>query len=588
VAERKLVVSIVGDDTSLQKTLNKSIASLNKFGKEAAKATRPSQVSVAPQMQGLLDDVRKMQSRNTDLAKREADAVELASKRSTAGLGRMAATAGIASLAITATYQASQQLQQALRVTGEEAFTTSGKIRNFSAALLNMDIVGGVQALTAAPKTLEDLGFSFTELKNRMSALQVVAGDVAPSIAPISPAAAGAGDDLRDFGKAADEAGTSSSKLAREAINLVQSILAAEQAQSALADSVSRLGTAFRTAAGDAVFFKGAVDDAAGPRGPGGVDAINVALEAARGPTSGRLAREIGPTARNANAQILAQANQELDALLKLQQAEFVRLTRAVANSTGNRQQRIALNRELALAEAAVIGTQRQIKENADAARKAAAAAEKAARAEAEATRKADAAAAKARREAQQAIEQARQFRAIGLSPEGNKPTPTIGNLQKQLRSLLGRDDLTKAARGQLKNIGKVLSDPIRKATDETRAAIRDLFDTIRSEFDKGGKQGGPLTKTTGLNTKKILEGLGLTPEAERELRQRLSGFNSAGIANAGNRPTGGGFVGGQQPVVVNTTVVLDGEKVGRSTTRHQQKDKRRNPKAKRGPRSGL
>jgi hypothetical protein len=196
--------------------------------------------------------------------------------------------------------------------------------------------------------------------------------------------------------------------------------------------------------------------------------------------------------------------------------------------------------------------------------------------------------AARAAREAQQALTQRRQFLALGLSPEGNKPTPTVGNLEKQLGQLLGRDDLTKSARQRLKSIGRVLAGAIGDVKEPTRAAIRDLFQTIRDEFDKGGKQGGPLTKTTGLNTKKILEGLGLTPEAERELRQRLSGFNSAGIANAGNRPTGGGFVGGQQPVVVNTTVVLDGEKVGRSTTRHQQKDKRRNPKAKRGPRSGI
>jgi hypothetical protein len=215
-------------------------------------------------------------------------------------------------------------------------------------------------------------------------------------------------------------------------------------------------------------------------------------------------------------------------------------------------------------------------------------AAEKAAEAAAKAQEAAEKAAEKelARRRAARAKEQARQFRALGLSPEGDKPIPTIANLTKQINQL-GKKDLSRADRRVLAAIRKVLVDPLKKATPETRAAAKGLLDAIRDGLDPK-KITGPLTKTTGLNTKKILEGLGLSPEAERELRQRLSGFNSAGVGNArGNRPTGN-FVGGQQPIVVNTTVTLDGKVVGNSVTKTQQKDRRRNPKAKRGPRSGL
>jgi hypothetical protein len=119
-------------------------------------------------------------------------------------------------------------------------------------------------------------------------------------------------------------------------------------------------------------------------------------------------------------------------------------------------------------------------------------AAEKQAKAAAKAQEAAEKAADKelARRRAARAREQARQFRALGLSPEGGKPTPTIGNLQSQLSQLLGRDDLSKATRQKLRGIGKVLSDPIRKATQETRAAIRDMFETIRQTFNEESQKG--------------------------------------------------------------------------------------------------
>jgi hypothetical protein len=198
---------------------------------------------------------------------------------------------------------------------------------------------------------------------------------------------------------------------------------------------------------------------------------------------------------------------------------------------------------------------------------------------------------ARAAREQQKVVQQRSQFKAIGLSPEGQDITPTVANLKKQFDSLsknvVGKDVSSKLL-SRLKAVGNALAGGIKNMTPATRAAIQELFQAIRAEFDKGTKT-GPLTKTQGLNADKVLEGLGLSPEQQREARARLSSFNSAGRALAGDRrPTGQFNSGGPVTIENTTTVNLDGETVGRNVTKTQQKNKRRNPKQKRGPRSGV
>lgn len=168
---------------------------------------------------------------------------------------------------------------------------------------------------------------------------------------------------------------------------------------------------------------------------------------------------------------------------------------------------------------------------------------------------------------------QASQFRALGLAADGSIVVPGVENLQKQLAGLKSKD-LSSQVQSQLVRVGKVLSGSFGKVTRESREAIQNLFSTIRGEFDKGTK--GPLTKTTGLDTKKILQGLGLAPADERELRARLSRFNSAGVGNA------------RAPVVEShVTVQVDGQTLGQVTTRAQQKTRKRNPAQRRGPNRG-
>jgi hypothetical protein len=141
----------------------------------------------------------------------------------------------------------------------------------------------------------------------------------------------------------------------------------------------------------------------------------------------------------------------------------------------------------------------------------------------------------------------------------------------------------TKKNRQELRTIVRVLKQNFKSAGRDIRQAILDMLNEIAGATTEAAT--GPLTKTHGLNTKKIIEGLGLSDEEARAIRQRLSRFNSAGRtpAGSGTRSTSGNFVD-DRPIVVNTTINLDGHKVATNTTRHQQKGRRRNPPQKRGP----
>jgi hypothetical protein len=186
-----------------------------------------------------------------------------------------------------------------------------------------------------------------------------------------------------------------------------------------------------------------------------------------------------------------------------------------------------------------------------------------------------------------------RQFEALGLTAEGDERTPGIGALRRRGRGLIeeleasGLDE--KKVTAFVKRVSAIFTDQFNNAGREVRQAIQQLFETINQALDQGSK--GPLTKTSGLNTKKILAGLGLSPEEVNALRGRLSGFNTAGRGLAvppSLQPgvpvgVGAGAAGG---IVVesHTTINLDGQKVANVVTRNQQKTRRRNPKQKRGP----
>jgi hypothetical protein len=190
---------------------------------------------------------------------------------------------------------------------------------------------------------------------------------------------------------------------------------------------------------------------------------------------------------------------------------------------------------------------------------------------------------------------QAKQFRALGLSGTGDEIVPGIDNLTKRLKGALGRIasgdlDVGSKLASRLKAAQKLIRTEGGKLTEETRRQI-DAFLKAATGKDSKIDTEGPLTKGAGLNTKKILAGLGLDPDTVRELQSRLSHVNSSGLALAGNpRIPTGNFAGGQ-PIAVDSTVnvFLDGDQITRTVTRGQQVTKRRNPPQKRGPnRSGI
>jgi len=126
---------------------------------------------------------------------------------------------------------------------------------------------------------------------------------------------------------------------------------------------------------------------------------------------------------------------------------------------------------------------------------------------------------------------QARQFRALGLNAQGDKPPPAIANLKKQLEGLINSDEITPKIRGQLERVGLVLSGQFGKVTEDTRAAIKGLFETIRGTLNKeiGKTEQQPLKRIQ--LSDKILEALGLGKEPT------VAKFNVSALASMAGAP---------------------------------------------------
>ena len=183
----------------------------------------------------------------------------------------------------------------------------------------------------------------------------------------------------------------------------------------------------------------------------------------------------------------------------------------------------------------------------------------------------------------------AAQFQALGLTATGEKKLPGGKQLLNRATGMLdwikGTSLDTKRNRAQLRRIVSFLKANFKTAGREVRQAIIDMLNDVKGAGTDAPK--GPLTKTAGLNTKRIIEGLGLSGDEARAIRSRLSGFNTAGraLAGSGSRSSAGQFVD-DRPIVVHThtTINVDGQKMATNVTKHQQKGARRNPRQKRGP----
>lgn len=328
-------------------------------------------------------------------------------------------------------------------------------------------------------------------------------------------------------------------------------------------------------------------DDAAGPRGPGAITASNAAVDARRQQDELRDQQRELEKARRDFEEFIKGLGLKLDrAGLTQDLNDDLAVLREIERAIQRRIQ--AEGRTFKLVQQ-LTNVQLQIAATVE-------------RQQAEAQRKQDDAIARAEEQQRRAaedrrdrIERARdererkQFGALGLDADGSERTPSVGSLKKRLGSIRkaveGTILDTKQTENQLDRIAAVLSGRFGKVGEEVRQAILGMFEDIAGALDEGGKKVGPITKTSGLNTKQILAGLGLSEAEIRELRGRLSGFNASGQGLPGNRVTGGGPNTREGFFVEShVTVNIDGQKVATAVTKQQQKAKKRNPQQKRGP----
>lgn len=134
----------------------------------------------------------------------------------------------------------------------------------------------------------------------------------------------------------------------------------------------------------------------------------------------------------------------------------------------------------------------------------------------------------------------AAQFKELGLTPEGQKPTPGAGSLLHRALSLQnqikGTVLDTNKTRSQLKRIINFLKGNLKTAGREVRQAVLDMLNDISSALSGGTSGTGFHTAATQANTKKLIEGLGLDKDQTRELRARLAKLTQGGGGTAGAR----------------------------------------------------
>lgn len=219
-----------------------------------------------------------------------------------AELGRFA----LGGLAVGAVFQGLQHLSEGLRVTGEEAATTEGKLRNFGASLVTGDIVGGVLALTkqadSASESLRKLlateGTSTVELRNFASETT----KAAQAQQRVADTSAQSGNAVQGFARGTVTAGAAAAKTAIELRDAADEATHLARAFDASAQAAADVESAIQAAGSSAAQFGEQA------RGTGGVEAGN------RRAGAGAQFTDASNTAENQNAiaQSIADRTQSL------------------------------------------------------------------------------------------------------------------------------------------------------------------------------------------------------------------------------------------------------------------------------------
>lgn len=552
-SQQKLVVVVVGDTKQFEQSLTRASGKTESFSKGLGKSAGGARAELLAMAKQAGDSARAsktwMDERNRQLAETEKQS-------GLAGLASsgLAVRFGLVTAGAVAGAQALSEASKALEVTGTKAGTTEGRIRNLGSALLRGDVVGGIQALA------KESGLSSDQLDRLAQNSQKAGNQVEIDGLKAAAAAAGFSQLASDLNKASAAANA----------------LAAQQAL----DFSQRGEQIIDTPAGPVAITKGtSPNDLGRMQGPGGTVGIPTFNGSDLNPP-----RRRGITVEQRNAWFDAGIARFLDQARDVPtlQGQIAALNKIETLIS----QRIAITKDITRKlklEDQIRGIERQ---------KSSLAGQIAANV---AQAKADAATAakqkKALEQQQRALARAaliaREFRMLGLGPDGNPATPSVANLRKRIgtfeSNVQGTFLDTKKTQAQLSRFRKVLAQAV--VPEEIRAKIDDLLlglgRQLRSGLDKLGKTGGPLTKTTQLSDR-ILDGLGLGRDQERILRARLSHFNSAGVALKGS---GSGSV---NVTVQAPDIYMDGAKVTKGVSKTQKRLRKVNTSQRNGPNQGL
>ena len=378
---RKIAVEIVGDSRSLERAFDRSAKAATSFNRTVTKSSTDTAASFRP----LLADIQRLQG---ELAKSEGDLATIEADRQQR-LGGMARAATIAAGGVFALSRVFTGLGEGIaEAQGEESDFTQG-LKNMGGAMGNL--------LTF------DLAGLFKDLNQETKISTAQADQFVQRLAIVDKAARFAAAGMDE--EAAAIADATAKQLAF--INAIRGMEFAQRTFNvAIVDGVQAL-----------VEYKGAVDDLAGPRGPG-ARIFETPFRREGMPT-------LPPLSPSQRRELELIGAQELERLPLLRD-RLQQLNGQMADFNGNQQQRLTIVTRIA-------NTEREIATvlEAEAARQASAARAAAALAkqrEAERQRRAR----EAREAAARALQQ-RQFRAIGLGPGGEEVIPGAANLRKQL-----------------------------------------------------------------------------------------------------------------------------------------------------------
>ena len=157
---RKIEIEILGDSSSLEKAFQRSAKAAQKFQQG---------VSTRGGLKTQARDVRAIVAAEKDLIRVRARRASSLGPLRFAGVG---AAAGVGLFAAT---QAVRQLGESMETTGAEAFTATGRLKNFVSALTSGDLIGAAQAIGRQAKTMKDLGLQLYQVKQRTPALKQIA-----------------------------------------------------------------------------------------------------------------------------------------------------------------------------------------------------------------------------------------------------------------------------------------------------------------------------------------------------------------------------------------------------------------------------